>query len=209
MEPTERRLSRLAEQAKRLATRLGKGTIEVEVRDNKLRIDAEHWAKFWSTLVHVIRNAIDHGLESSEERASIGKSDTGKLTLSTELEEGRFIVSIFDDGRGLNWNKLRDLATVQGLPAETEAHLISALFHEGLSTAESITEISGRGVGLNTVKNACDEMFGCVQVKSISGQGCEFRFVFDSRCMAPKLFKLLAEYGIDQSTITESAKLNS
>lgn len=208
LEPTERRLSRLAEQAKRLAIRLGKGTIEVETRDNNLRIDSEHWAKFWSTLVHVIRNAIDHGLETEEDRSATGKTPAGKLILSTELVDSRFIVSISDDGRGLNWNKLRELASAQGLPAETETHLINALFQDGLSTAEAVTDVSGRGVGLSAVKSACDEMLGCVHVESTPGQGCEFRFVFDSRCMAPKLFDLLAEYGLDRSTITEPAKLN-
>ncbi len=208
LEATQRRLTRLAEQAKRLASRLGKGEIEVEVRDNNLRIDAEHWGSIWSTLVHVIRNAIDHGLESREERLTNGKPDFGKLTLSTEIQESRFIISIADDGRGLNWDKLRELAQQQGLPSQTETHLINALFCDGLSTAETITEVSGRGVGLSAVKNACDELSGCVQVNSKAGQGSEFRFVFDSRCMAPKLFDLLAEYGLDRSTFTEPAKLN-
>ncbi len=198
LEPTRLRLTRIAEQAKRLALRLGKGHINVQIQDSGLRTDAEHWAKFWSVIVHVVRNAVDHGLESAEERQLAGKSEAGTLTLRTEIDEARFIISVTDDGRGLNWDRLRLAAQRIGLPSESESDLVRALFVDGLTTADQATDVSGRGIGMSAVKSICESMHGTIQVKSTTNVATEFTFIFDTRLMAPRLHDLLSNFGVDQ-----------
>ncbi len=198
LEPTRLRLTRIADQAKRLALRLGKGHINVKIQDNGLRTDAEHWAKFWSVIVHVVRNAVDHGLESPEERKLAGKSEVGTLTLRTDIDEARFIISVSDDGRGLNWDRLRLAAQRVGLPSESESDLIQALFVDGLSTSDKATDISGRGIGMSVVQSVCESMHGKLQVKSTKNVATEFSFIFDTRLIAPRLHDLLSDFGVDQ-----------
>lgn len=198
LEPTKQRLTRIAEQAKRLALRLGKGHINVQIHDNGLRTDSEHWAKFWSVLVHVVRNAVDHGLESAEERRMAGKSEAGTITLKTEVEATRFIISVADDGRGINWDRIRQAAQRAGLSTESESDLVQALFIDGLSTADQATDVSGRGIGMSAVRSACDSMHGTIEVNSLTNTYTEFTFIFDTRLMAPRLHDLLSNYGVDQ-----------
>lgn len=198
LEPTKLRLMRVAEQAKRLGLRLGKGHINVQIQDNGLRTDSEHWAKFWSVFVHVVRNAVDHGLESAEERRLAGKSEAGTLTLRTKIDATRFVISVADDGRGLNWERLRQAAQRAGLPTESESDLVRALFIDGLSTADEATDVSGRGIGMAAVQSVCESMHGTIHVKSTKCVATEFTFIFDTRLMAPRLHDLLSDYGVDQ-----------
>ncbi|MEM1023162.1 MAG: ATP-binding protein [Myxococcota bacterium] len=174
MEPTRMRLARLAEQAEALAQRHQR-RIEIEVDDRELRIEPKRWGPFWTSLVHALRNAIDHGIEAPEERRAVGKSEQGRLVLRTRTEEDSIIVEIEDDGRGIDWDLIKAKAQNLGRPANTKADLVNALMASGLSTREVVTELSGRGVGMDALKQATLALDGTISVDSVSGEGTVLR----------------------------------
>ncbi len=175
-EPTEIRFGRIGEQAKRLAKQLGKGTVTIEIEGNHVRLPAEKWADFWSTFVHVVRNALDHGIETPAERLAAGKPETGTIRLLSKVDGSCFVIEMTDDGRGVNWDKVQEKAQAAGMPHESREDLIAAIFSDGLSTRDEATTMSGRGVGMSAVKQACDEMNGTVTMSSIAGGGTTVRF---------------------------------
>lgn len=192
LERTRDRLERIADQAQRIAKRVGKGSIDVEVRDGDLRLDPSRWQSFWQEFVHVVRNAVDHGIESEDERTARGKTGPGKLTLSTALEGETFVVRLHDDGRGIDWDGVRRKAAAAGLPHETRADLEAALFHDGLTTRAEASAYSGRGVGLCAVRAACEQRCGTIRVLSRLGEGTTFEFSFPASEMAPRPSEFLA-----------------
>jgi two-component system chemotaxis sensor kinase CheA len=182
LEPTRVRLQRVADQAQSIARRIGKAPIRVHVSDNALRLDADRWSSFWTAFVHVVRNAVDHGLETLEARSASGKHGAGTLDLSTRVEGDEFIVEIGDDGFGIDWKAVADKARASGLPHETQADLVEALFADGLTTRREVSEMSGRGVGMGAVRAACTARGGSMRVHSQLGAGTrvEFRFPRDA-----------------------------
>jgi two-component system, chemotaxis family, sensor kinase CheA len=176
LEPTEGRLRRLADYAEGLAERLGKGPISVRVAANDVRLDPAEWAGFWQTIVHVVRNAVDHGLETHEERAAQQKSDEGALVLSTRVDQGTLTVTIRDNGRGVDWSAVRAAARRVGVAADNEQDLEHALFADALSTASEASTTSGRGVGLSAVRQYCDETGGQITLSSTPHEGTTFTF---------------------------------
>jgi two-component system, chemotaxis family, sensor kinase CheA len=173
------RLRRVAEQAKSLAQRLGKGELDVRIEARPdVRFQAERWAPFWSSFVHVVRNALDHGIESPEARVAAGKPEHAQLKLIAATDAEFLTIEISDDGRGIDWASVRARATERGLPSTSEADLVDALFCDGLSTAESVTEVSGRGVGMSAVRSAARLLGGVVSVTSTRGVGTTVRFSF-------------------------------
>ncbi|MEQ8278886.1 MAG: ATP-binding protein [Deltaproteobacteria bacterium] len=186
LEPTVRRLERLASQVHRIGARLDKQNIAVEVDGHGLRQDAEAWAPFWSSYIHLLRNAVDHGLESIEERRALGKEGSGHIRLETVMEGDEFIVRLTDDGRGIDWTRVAEKATRLGLPTEDRDDLVRALFHDGLSTRDDVTSTSGRGVGLAAVHEACEAVGGQIDVDSKIGAGTTFVCRFPSSALAVK-----------------------
>jgi two-component system chemotaxis sensor kinase CheA len=178
LESGEARLSRVAEQAQGLAERLGKGPLQIDVDANRLRFVPEKWTEFWSAAVHVVRNAIDHGLETAEERSQAGKPEVRKLGFRSRLDAGELVVEFSDDGRGIDWRRIEEKAKARNLPADSQAALVDALFADGLTTRDEASEYSGRGVGLSAVRAACQKLGGRVVVESRPGQGSVFRFVW-------------------------------
>jgi two-component system chemotaxis sensor kinase CheA len=178
LESTDTRLRRVAEQAEGLADRLEKAPIEVEIESNQLRLKPEQWSEFWAAAIHVIRNSVDHGLETAEERARSGKPTRGKLCLKTSLNERQFTIEFADDGRGVDWARVAEKAKARGLASTTHSDLVEALFTDGLSTRDAVTEHSGRGVGLSAVRAACRKLGGKVEVESKANKGSLFRFIW-------------------------------
>lgn len=164
------RLERLGEQARRMAQRLGKA-VDVEIGPTSLRVSAEASKLLWLALVHPVRNAIDHGIESSGERERANKPPTGKLALRTAVSADHMMIEIEDDGRGIDWDAVRHRAGSMGLPSESQADLVEALFTDGLSTREAATDTSGRGVGMAALRTAVQGLRGRIHVTSRAGSG--------------------------------------
>jgi two-component system chemotaxis sensor kinase CheA len=176
LEPAERRLARIAEHARALATRLGKPKLAVCVESNGVRLDATCWAPFWSVFSHVVRNAVDHGIETPEERTESGKPAGGVLTVRTVLQGATILVELADDGRGIDWKKLAERARAAGLPHESRSELEAALFRDDISTKDSVNEISGRGAGLAAVRAVLRGLGASAEVRSVPSAGTTFSF---------------------------------
>ncbi len=181
LEPLENRLRAIGEEAKRLAQRLGKGEIRVLVEAGTVRQRSEAWRPFWSAFTHAIRNAIDHGLESEQERRELGKPAVGSLELRCRLWHDRYVIELADDGRGVDWDAVAAKARARGLPCERRSDLEARLFEGGLSTAAGVTAVSGRGIGMGALRAATLARGGHLQVESTRGGGTSIRFVFPAR----------------------------
>ena len=175
LEPTELRLRRLCRQAESLAARLGKAPLEVRVESNGVRMDAEGWLDVWSSLPHLIRNAVDHGVETATERAAAGKGEPAQIALRTRLTAQEFSIEVEDTGRGVDWSAVERAAQRRGLVCRTREELAAALFADGVSTREAASLYSGRGVGTAVVAAAVRSSGGTIDVESVMGQGTRFR----------------------------------
>ena len=185
LEATHAHLAHFAAQARGIAERLGK-SLEVRIEGGDLRLDPRHWASFWSAFNHTVRNAVDHGLESSGERASYGKSPIGIVTLRTVVRDERFVVEIADDGRGIDWDALARNAEARGIAAGTPEKVQAALFRQGVSTAVEVTDLSGRGIGLGAVQAATQQLGGRLEIQSARGLGTTLRMTFPKGAMFPE-----------------------
>ncbi|HET7539515.1 MAG TPA: HAMP domain-containing protein [Polyangiaceae bacterium] len=176
LEPASRPLGRLAEQARALALRLGKGNVEVDVQASAVRLDPEVYGPFFSDLVHLVRNAIDHGIEGPEERAERGKPALGKMTFKVQTRDNRISFEIADDGRGIDWAAITQLGASLGMPSRTPAERIALLCRQGVTTRSDVSETSGRGVGMSAIKQRIDAMHGRLEVES-SANGTKWTIV--------------------------------
>ena len=176
-------LVRLGEQAAALARRLEKGPLEVRVDGSGLRHPLRAFTPFWTALAHAVRNAVDHGIESVEERRAAGKPSGGRLELLARAVDDGIVVEVRDDGRGIDWPRLAEKARSMGFPSDSREDLRAALFRDGTSTREEVTEISGRGVGMGVLKEACDALGGRIEVESTPRVGTTLRFFFPSRTL--------------------------
>lgn len=118
-----------------------------------------------------MRGAVDHGIESPDERAQTGKPARPTLTLSAVRSGDTLVVDVCDDGRGIAWKKLAQKLTALGLPANDNAQLTDGLFVDGVSTSDSTTDVSGRGIGMTALKAAMVALGGAIEVHSAEGAG--------------------------------------
>jgi nitrogen-specific signal transduction histidine kinase len=143
-------------------------------------------AEVWTDLVHVVRNAVDHGLETSSQRERAGRLGRCKLRFSTAVRDRKLVVEIEEYGRGIDWQGVKGAATKMGLPTATEDDLIRAMFASGLSTKDEVTTVSGRSIGLSAIRQQVDDLGGRIAVVSKPGQGTCFRFVFPLPEVGPR-----------------------
>ncbi|WP_242344806.1 chemotaxis protein CheA, partial [Anaeromyxobacter terrae] len=172
---------RLPRAARDVARKLGK-SVEVEVRGAEIELDRAILEELSDPVLHVLRNAVDHGIELPHLRLLAGKPATGALSVTARRERDRVILEIADDGRGMDPEKLRAAAVARGalgaeeaaeLP-EREALLLACL--PGVSTAETVTDVSGRGVGLDAVKRTVEGVGGALELDSVPGKGARVTF---------------------------------
>jgi two-component system chemotaxis sensor kinase CheA len=173
-EPIGNVLQGLAAHARRLAEQNSKH-VEVTVIGGGIRVGNEQLRVFLGSLVHAVRNAIDHGLETPAERTAAGKPEIGRLTLSAQISSEHLVVTIADDGRGIDFDRVRDRASELGLPCETRTDALEAIFAAGLSTRAEVTQISGRGIGMSAVRSACRELGGEAHIASEWEHGTELK----------------------------------
>jgi two-component system, chemotaxis family, sensor kinase CheA len=178
LEPVSLRLARLADKTRYLAQRLHKSALTVHVQEDGLRLDGAEWTPFWTAFVHAVNNAVDHGIEASEVREAQGKPPGGNLWLREEEIGGAVVISLRDDGRGIDWPRLAKKAEAAGLPHTSRDDLIAALFAEGISTRDAASQISGRGVGLSALWSATAALGGRIDVVSEPNLGTTFSFCF-------------------------------
>jgi two-component system chemotaxis sensor kinase CheA len=175
-EPVSMRFARLGDHAERLASRLGKPVPAFTIETDDLRLPRGRYAPFWAGLVHVVRNAVDHGIEGAEARAAAGKPARGNVEFRARMHAGDVVIEIADDGGGIDWERMAAKARAAGLPATKRSDVERALFVSGVSTRDQVTDVSGRGVGLAAVWDATVSLGGTVSVESVRGR--ETRFVF-------------------------------
>ncbi len=166
-------LERLARHARHLAVRLGR-SLTVSCEGGGLRLPRAALEPFWASAVHLVRNAVDHGVEDEVERARVGKATVATLRFHCERAGERVVVEVEDDGRGIDWEAVRAKAAERGLPSATAEDLQAALFADGISTRAEANALSGRGVGLAAVRAACRELGGSIEVTSWRGRGTRF-----------------------------------
>jgi HPt (histidine-containing phosphotransfer) domain-containing protein len=171
------RLTRYRAYAEHLAQRFHK-PVSVSLEHNDVRLPKDYLEKFWPTLIHVVRNAVDHAAEPSEERVAQGKSPALSLVFRTEQRDDALIVELRDDGPGIDRQALLVSARAKGVQAPDDISLLELVFMDGVSSRTQVSEISGRGVGLAAVRHACEAEGGTVEVVNEPGKGCSFRFEF-------------------------------
>lgn len=157
-----------------LSSKLGK-RVELKFSGEQTELDKTVMEKIGDPLVHLVRNSLDHGLESPEVREEKGKPLTGVLHLNAYHKGGSIVIEIIDDGAGLNKEKIRDKAITNGLINEadilTDEKIYDLIFQPGFSTAETVSDVSGRGVGMDVVRRNIRELGGTVDIKSTPGEG--------------------------------------
>jgi two-component system, chemotaxis family, sensor kinase CheA len=155
--------------------------VELGIRGGQTDLDKSILDAIAEPLTHLVRNAIGHGLETAEERVRTGKRPQGTLRLAAYHQGNQVVIEISDDGRGIQIEKVRDRAVSQGLMRReqverlTEAETLELILQPGFSTADEITELSGRGVGLDIVQSVLARLKGTVQIESVPGRGTTFR----------------------------------
>jgi two-component system chemotaxis sensor kinase CheA len=177
MVPVGQLFRRMARLVRDLGRKSGKKA-ELELFGEDVELDRKLVEELSDPLVHMIRNSMDHGLESPEERIAAGKSETGSIRLAAKHEAGEILIEIADDGRGLNRERILAKAVERGIVGAGEqmsdSDIYNLIFKPGFSTAEKITEVSGRGVGMDVVWKHLVHLRGRVEIRSTPGQGSQF-----------------------------------
>ena len=172
--PTFHRLARSVRDAARKSGKLARMLVVGE----DVEVDTTILEHIHDPLVHMIRNSVDHGLETPEVRRALGKDPSGKIVLEAFHDAGNIVVQISDDGSGLNHERIVQHARSQGLISEgvrlSESEIHNLIFQPGFSTAKEISELSGRGVGLDVVRRNVNALNGEIHVESHKGQGTKF-----------------------------------
>ena len=157
-----------------LALAAGKEVV-FKLLGHEVELDRAVAERLKDPLLHLVRNAVDHGIESPAERAAAGKPSAGVVTVSASLKGSQVEIAITDDGRGLDRQRIREEARARGMPESAEDRdLLALVFHPGLSTARALTAVSGRGVGLDVVKSQVNALHGTVGLESVAGAGTTF-----------------------------------
>jgi two-component system chemotaxis sensor kinase CheA len=163
---------------RRLAHDLARETgkpVELVTEGESTELDKTIIERLADPLVHLIRNAVDHGVETAEARAAAGKPEVAQLTLSARQSGGEVVITIADDGKGVDLARVRERAEAQGLVEPgavlSDAELVQFIFHPGFSTARQVTSLSGRGVGMDVVKRTIEALHGSIEITSRAGEG--------------------------------------
>jgi len=177
MIPIKQTFQRMSRLVRDLAKNAGK-VVSVELVGEDTEIDRNMVDEIYNPLVHMIRNSVDHGLELPEERIKAGKSERGMITLKAYHRGGNIVIEIADDGKGLDKQKIINKAVKSGLIQSDESlsdqEIYKLIFMPGLSTAAKVTDVSGRGVGMDVVKRAVEKLRGKIEIESVIGEGTTF-----------------------------------
>ncbi len=179
LEPVGKILSKFASQSKILASQLGK-ELRVEIKGSNIEVNFQNLKPFFATLVHLIRNAVDHGLEESSERELFEKPSEGLLKLEAVKDDSGITLICSDDGRGIDKELViakaidKKMLTEEEAQKLTDQEVYNLILQPGFSTKEEATSLSGRGVGLDAIKTELDKLGGVIKINTELGQGTKF-----------------------------------
>jgi len=191
--------------------------VELIISGEETEVDKSVIEELNDPLVHIIRNSIDHGLESPEEREKIGKPRKGRIFLTASQEGSFIIISIKDDGRGMNIEAIkkkaieRNLVTPEKAETLSDKEIINFIFSPGFSTAQQVTDVSGRGVGMDVVKTNVKKINGTIEVESTPGEGTEMilKLPLTLAIIQSLLVKVSAErFAIPLAVVVETIRIN-
>lgn len=178
MVPIKSTFQKMIRLVRDLSKKSGKEVV-LEMRGEETEIDRNMVEEIYDPLVHMIRNSIDHGIETPEERKKVGKEPLGTVLIAAEQKGGYIVIDIEDNGRGLDAEKIRSSAIRKGIITGEEKleerEIFDLIFHAGFSTKEKITEVSGRGVGMDVVRQSVERLKGKIETTSVMGKGSHFQ----------------------------------
>jgi two-component system chemotaxis sensor kinase CheA len=213
MQPLMPVLERAA-RAARIAARAAGKEIELEVAGGDVRVDRALAEQVGEPLLHLLRNAIDHGIETASERRAAGKPARGRVRLEVAAEGSRVRVRVADDGRGIDTERVARVAVTQGLLEAgariTDEHALRLIFRPGFSTAGKVSDVSGRGVGLDVVEHALESAGGELRVRTASGEGTTFELRVPLTLALVRVIVVRARgyaYAIDASHVSATTYL--
>ncbi len=198
-----------------LSRKAGK-EIDLVMRGEDTELDRSVIEEISDPLIHLLRNSVDHGIETPEERRAAGKPERGIILLTARHEQGRIIITVEDNGKGIDVEKVKAKAVERNIMSKAEADIlpdqeaIDLIFLSGLSTAKSISDVSGRGVGMDIVRNNIERLNGSIIVDTWPGKGTQFQLVLPlTLAIVPTLLVQVgdATYAIPLVTVTETLRI--
>lgn len=212
MAPIRSVLQGAARTARQVAGQLDK-QVQVTLTGDDLCADRAVVDSLGAPLSHIVRNAVDHGVEPPDQRARVGKSERGSITIAASDSDEALLLTITDDGKGLDLDRLREKAREKGVIAANQQlddrNASQLIFHAGMSTAAKVTDISGRGVGMDVVRSTIRELGGDVEVASQPGQGCTFKLTAPKAAAARIFTGFILRVGHETYILPIDCVLNS
>ncbi|MCL4460707.1 MAG: chemotaxis protein CheA [Nitrospirae bacterium] len=215
MQPIRKVLGKFPRLVRDLSRKMGK-EVRLELSGEETELDKSVIEEIGDPLVHIIRNAIDHGLESPEERQSAGKHPEGIVRIGAYQEGNSIVIEVSDDGKGISVGRVKEKAIERRLISEADAdrmsegEIVNLIFLPGFSTAETITDVSGRGVGMDVVRTNINKINGSVEVRTTPGTGSTFviRLPLTIAIIQALMITIGAEvYAIPLQTVVETVKI--
>ncbi len=215
MLPVENLFNKFPRMVRDLSQKAGK-EINFVMTGQETELDRSIIEEIGDPLIHLLRNAVDHGIELPQDREAAGKPRVGELRLQASHEENHIVITIKDDGRGINPESVKLSGIKKGLISEeqskrlTDKEAINLIFMSGLSTVTKVTDVSGRGVGMDVVRNNIEKINGAIEINSAVGQGTEFKIKLPlTLAIIRALLVSIGEavYAIPLSTVTETIRM--
>jgi len=197
-------LTRLPRLVREIAAALGK-PIRFTISGDQIEVDKQIADGLFEPLLHLVRNALDHGIEAAERRSAAAKPAEGQVSLQVVRDGEDVVVTLADDGAGIDPARIRAIAIARGLIDQDAAQQLSdaaalgLIFTPGFSTATAISDVSGRGVGMDAVQAAVDRLRGRIEIESVVGQGTRFRLRLPANALTTRL--LVIEVGPDRYAV--------
>jgi len=199
-----------------MAQKTGK-EIDLVIRGQETELDRSVIEEINDPLIHLIRNSVDHGIESPNKRKEVGKEERGTIVLSARHDQGRIVIGVEDDGGGIDVEKVKAASVKKGVITQLEADSMSdekawdLIFESGLSTADKVSDISGRGVGMDIVRSNIERLNGSIIVDSVKGNGSKFEIILPlTLAIVPTLLVKVQDsiFAIPLVTVMETQKLD-
>jgi two-component system chemotaxis sensor kinase CheA len=198
-----------------IARRLGK-EVDLVLEGEATEADKNVIEALADPLVHIVRNALDHGMEQAAERRAAGKAATGRIVMAARQEADRVLIEVSDDGRGIDPERIRQKAHAKGLVDEaqlarmSDQEAVNLVFLPGFSTADAVSDLSGRGVGMDAVRSAVENLNGSVRLTSVPGQGTRLQLALPLSMAVSNVMIVESggeRYGVPMDLVVETVRV--